>query len=194
MRHLVAGKRYDRDTKARKALFMNLVRSLIEKNQIETSLSRAKEIKKIAEKLITRAKIGDLASRRELHSFFGKRDVVNTLVEKVAPLFKDRNSGYLRLIKTGLRRGDNTQMASLSLVVKPEGEASLKSPKTLEKNDKQQTKVAKTAKKSQKKEAKETTKKSVAQVAVKSTVAGQQVAKAQVRAKRSSVNVKKGTR
>ena len=118
MKHRVKSKRFNRDTSSRKALLRNLLRALIEHGHIETNESRAKEVRRLADKLITKAKKGDVASRRELHKFFTKRDVVNTLVDQVAPALADRQSGFCSLEKLSKRRGDNVTMYRLSLLVK----------------------------------------------------------------------------
>jgi len=94
MRHRQKTKQLGRDTKHRKALLRNLVRALIEQGEIVTSEAKAKETKRWADKLIGKAKTDSLATRRLLHTFFGKRDVVNTLVERIAPAMKDRISGF----------------------------------------------------------------------------------------------------
>lgn len=120
MRHRVATKTFNRNTKQRKALLVNLVRQLVEHGEITTTKEKAKEIKRIADKMIHKAKVDTIAVRRGLHSFFGKRDVVNTLVERVAPLMADRVSGFTTSYIIGERRGDNTTMVKLSLVAKPE--------------------------------------------------------------------------
>ncbi len=120
MRHRVATKTFNRDTKARGALLREMVRALVEHGSITTTLAKAKEIRRIADKLISKAKDGSLATRRVLHTFFGKRDAVNTLVDKIAPLFDTRDSGFTRIVRVGTRRGDNTDVVTLSLVTMPE--------------------------------------------------------------------------
>lgn len=129
MRHRVKIKHFNRDSKARKALFKNLVRSLIEHGYIVTTESKAKEIKRIADKIIAKAKTDSVATRRLLHKFFGRRDVVNSLVDRIAPEFKDRESGFTTLEKVGLRRGDNTKLAKLSLAKLPKRMGTLKAEK-----------------------------------------------------------------
>jgi large subunit ribosomal protein L17 len=126
MRHRVAKRHFNRDTKHRQAMIVNLVRSLIEQGEIKTTTEKAKEVRRWADKVVTKAKIGDLTSRRVLHRFFGKRDVVNTLVDRIAPLFADRKSGFTTKESLGKRRGDNASMTKLSLIVKPETVATLK--------------------------------------------------------------------
>ncbi|NCN50895.1 MAG: 50S ribosomal protein L17 [Candidatus Pacebacteria bacterium CG_4_9_14_3_um_filter_40_12] len=133
MRHRVKGKHLNRDTNHRKMLLRNLVRSLIEVGEITTTEAKAKETKRIADKLIGKARVESNANRRLLHTFFGKRDVVNTLVDRIAPVFKERISGFTTLKASGTRRGDNTKLMTLSLVEKPEVLGTLKNTtKTVE--------------------------------------------------------------
>lgn len=132
MRHRVAKRHFNRDTKHRKAMIMNLVRSLVLEGEIKTTTRKAKEVKRWADKLVSTAKKGDLHARRTLHRFFGKRDVVNTLVDRIAPLFPDRKSGFTTHEVLGKRRGDNSEMTKLSFLVKPEVIGSLKSPIALD--------------------------------------------------------------
>lgn len=124
-------------------LLRNLVRSLIEVGEITTTEAKAKETKRLADKLIGKARVDSTANRRVLHNFFGKRDVVNTLVDRVAPVFKERISGFTTLKTSGVRRGDNTKLMTLALLEKPEGVGTLKnvtkkqeaSAKTVEKKE-----------------------------------------------------------
>lgn len=127
MRHRVASNHFNRDTDHRVALLRNLVRSLVLHGELITTNPKAKEVKRWADKVIYRAKTDTVANRRTLHRFFGKRDVVNTLIDRVAPSMKDRNSGFVSLSRVGLRRGDNAQLVKLSLMAKPERLGSLKS-------------------------------------------------------------------
>jgi large subunit ribosomal protein L17 len=147
MRHRIKTKQLNRDTKSRKALFKNLVRSLVEHGSIVTTETKAKEVKRLADKIIGRAKTDSVETRRNLHKFFGRRDVVNTLVDKIAPEFKNRVSGFTRISKVGIRRGDNALLTSLSLVKLPEEMGTLKSPK-VEKPKSQKEKTKEVPKKS----------------------------------------------
>ncbi len=126
MKHRVKTKKFNRDTNNRKALLRNLVRQLVEHGEITTTEAKAKETRKIADKLIGKARDNSLATRRQLHTFFGKRDVVNTLVDRVAPVFAKRDSGFTKITELGSRRGDNTKMVKLELVEKPAVTGSLK--------------------------------------------------------------------
>ena len=137
----------------------NLLRSLIEHGQIETSEARAKEVRRLADKTISRAQKGDLATRRLIHRFFGKRDVVNTLFDQVVPAFGERKSGFCSLEKLSNRRGDNMPVYRLSLLIdekkwqglKNENKKSLnkdaKSVKEVKKDSKDAKKVSKDTKK-----------------------------------------------
>lgn len=121
MRHNVAGKKLNRDIKQRKALFKNLITALIEHGEIKTTEAKAKAIRGIADKLIHKAKEGTVAARRVLASFFGTRQVVNKLVDEVAPVMKDRDSGFTRIVRmSDTRRGDNATVVRMELVAKPE--------------------------------------------------------------------------
>lgn len=119
MRHRSATKHFNRDTEQRKSLFKNLLRALFEHGQIETTEPKAKALKGIADKLIHRAAQGTIPARRLLQRFFGTRAIVNRLVDEVAPAMKDRNSGYTRIVRLGKRRGDDSMMVKMELVVKP---------------------------------------------------------------------------
>jgi large subunit ribosomal protein L17 len=130
MRHRIAHKHFNRDVNHRKALLKNLVRSLVEEGEITTTIEKAKETKRIADKLIHKALTDSVLTRRTLHTFFGRRDVVNTLVDRIAPAMKDRVSGFTRLLRVGQRRGDNASLVTLSLINKPEVTGTLKSGKT----------------------------------------------------------------
>lgn len=120
MRHRVKIKHFNRDSKHRKALLTNLIRFLIENGEITTTKEKAKEVKRLADKVIAKAQTDDLNTRRQLHKIFGKRDVVNTLVDVVAKKMSGRNSGFTTIVSLGKRRGDNSEMAKLSLVEKIE--------------------------------------------------------------------------
>ncbi len=143
MKHRIKAKHFNRDTQSRKALFRNSLRGLIEHGQIETSEARAKELRRLADKLISRAQKGDLAARREVHKFFGKRDVVNTLFDQVVPALGDRKSGFCSLEKLSNRRGDNMIVYRLSLLLDEKKWQSLKNE-----NKKVEKKKSETAKKS----------------------------------------------
>lgn len=118
MRHRKRGRQLGRNTKHRRALFRNLVTSLLEHERIETTEAKAKEVRCFADRMITLGKQGDLAARRRALAFLRKKEVVSKLFGEVAPRFKDRNGGYTRLIKTRRRVGDAAQMVVIELVSK----------------------------------------------------------------------------
>ncbi|HUV72536.1 MAG TPA: 50S ribosomal protein L17 [Clostridia bacterium] len=120
MRKRIFGRQLGRSKNQRKALFRGLIASLLEEGEIETTLAKAKAMKPRAEKLVTKAKAGTLADKRVLFSFLGKRALVNRLVEEIAPLFKERKGGYLRIVRTGRRRGDQAPMARVLFTEKVE--------------------------------------------------------------------------
>jgi len=115
MRHRVAGKGFGRNTNHRKALLRNLVTSLFEHLKIETTAIKAKEAKRIAERVITLSRKGDLHSRRLALSHIPNKNVITRLFTEIAPKI-DRSSGYLRVVKSRFRAGDNSDMAILEFV------------------------------------------------------------------------------
>lgn len=100
----------------RRAMLRNLVTSLFREDRIETTETRAKEVKSIAEKLVTVAKKNDLAARRQCLQYIYDEDVVRKLFNDIAPKYTDRPGGYTRIVKTGFRRGDAAPMAILELL------------------------------------------------------------------------------
>lgn len=130
MNHRIKAKHFNRDHSSRKALLKNLLRDLFEHGEIKTSEARTKEIKRLADKMISKAKENTLTARRELHKVFGRRDVVNALVDKIAPIFADKKSGFSTLEKLAPRRGDNTMLFKLSLLTGDKKLNSLKKEKT----------------------------------------------------------------
>ena len=105
-----------RPTDQRRAMLRNLVTSFLKNGKIETTESRAKETSKLAEKMITLAKRGDLHARRQVLSFVTEKEVVNNLFENIAPKYAERNGGYTRIYKVGPRRGDAAEVVILELV------------------------------------------------------------------------------
>jgi large subunit ribosomal protein L17 len=126
MRHRVKAQHFNRDTKSRKALFKNLLSSLFEHGAVETTEQKAKAIKRLADKIIGKALPGTLTARRVLERFFGSKQVVNRLVDSVAPVMRDRTSGFTRIIRLGSRRGDDATMVKLELVVQPQAKPAKK--------------------------------------------------------------------
>lgn len=116
MRHKVAGRGFGRNTNQRKALLRGLVVSLLEHLKIETTVAKAKEAKKLAERVITFGKRGDLHSRRLALSLIPSKNMITKLFKEIAPKLTGRNSGYLRIIRSRFRPGDNSSLAVLEFV------------------------------------------------------------------------------
>jgi large subunit ribosomal protein L17 len=122
-RHLNAGRKLSRNTGHRKALLRNLVRSVILSESIRTTTAKAKETKRVLEKLVTKARVGTLAARRLVHRTVRDQAALAKLFDTIAPRFKTRPGGYTRLIHLQNRPGDNAPMALLEFVEKtPKGE------------------------------------------------------------------------
>ncbi|MDE7289444.1 MAG: 50S ribosomal protein L17 [Oscillospiraceae bacterium] len=100
----------------RRAMLRAMVTYLLENGKIETTVTRAKEVRSMAEKMITTAKTNDLHSKRQVLAYVTKEDVVKKLFDEIAPKYADRNGGYTRIVKIGPRRGDAAEMAVISLV------------------------------------------------------------------------------
>ena len=100
----------------RTAMLRAMVTFLFENGKIETTVTRAKEVRAVAEKYITLAKDNNLANKRLALAFITKEDVVKKLFEEIAPTYADKNGGYCRIVKTGPRRGDAAEMAIIELV------------------------------------------------------------------------------
>jgi large subunit ribosomal protein L17 len=115
MRHRKAGRQLGRDSQHRRSLFRNLVSSFLHYERVETTSAKAKEIRSIADRMITLGKRGDLAARRMALSYLQSRDVVAKLFSEIAPRFVSRNGGYTRIIPTRQRRGDGAPMVLLEL-------------------------------------------------------------------------------
>ncbi len=105
-----------RTTAHRKAMLRAMVTFLIENGKIETTVTRAKEVRSMAEKMITIAKAGDLHSKRQVYSYITKETVAKKLIDEVAVKYSDVNGGYTRIIKIGPRRGDAAEMAIIEFV------------------------------------------------------------------------------
>ena len=105
-----------RTSAQRKAMLRQLTTDLLEKGRIETTFTRAKEVQPIAEKMITLGKKGTLADRRRALAFITKEDVVTKLFTEIAPGYSERNGGYTRVIRVGIRRGDAAETAIIELV------------------------------------------------------------------------------
>jgi len=116
MRHRNTTKTLKRKTSARKALLRDLATSVVVYESIKTTEGKAKAVKPVVEKLITKAKQGDLAARRQLLAFFATEQPVNKLLEVLGPRYKDRKGGYTRILKIGNRQGDAARVVKLELV------------------------------------------------------------------------------
>ena len=105
-----------RTSDQRKAMLRQMTTDLLEKGKIETTFYRAKEVQPVVEKMITLGKKGNLAAYRKALSFITKEDVANKLFKEIAPKYAERNGGYTRIIRTGIRRGDAAETAIIELV------------------------------------------------------------------------------
>ena len=116
MRHRRSGRKLGRDASHRKALYANLASALIEHGRIKTTEAKAKEVKPIAEQMITLGKRGGVHARRQALAYLRSQDVVHKLFSDVGPRFADRPGGYSRIIRIGPRPGDAAEMVNLELV------------------------------------------------------------------------------
>ena len=105
-----------RTTDHRRAMLRAMVTYLLENGQIETTVTRAKEVRAVAEKMITIGKNSDLHSKRQVFAYVTKEDVAKKVFDEISPKYADRNGGYTRIVKIGPRRGDAAEMAILELV------------------------------------------------------------------------------
>jgi large subunit ribosomal protein L17 len=116
MRHNKAGRRLGRKTSHRVAMFRNMVTSLLNHEKITTTDAKAKEIRCVAEKMITLGKRGDLHSMRLAASYIREKSIVTKLFTSIAPRYKERSGGYTRIIKLGIRQGDTAPVSIIELV------------------------------------------------------------------------------
>lgn len=116
MRHRKSGRQLNKNSSHRKALFSNMAVSLFKHELIKTTLPKAKELRMIAEPLITLSKVDSVAKRRQAFSKLRDRDAVTKLFNELGPRYQTRNGGYLRIIKCGFRTGDDAPMAYVELV------------------------------------------------------------------------------
>ena len=119
MRHMNSGRRLNRNSSHRKAMFRNMTSSLFRHEVIRTTLAKAKELRRTAEPLITLAKMDSIAKRRLAFSRLRDRDIVGKLFNELAPRYESRPGGYLRILKCGFRPGDSAPMAIVELVDRP---------------------------------------------------------------------------
>jgi large subunit ribosomal protein L17 len=116
MRHGVKGRKLGRTTSHREALFRNQLQSLMDKERIVTTLPKAKELRPLAERVITRGKQGTVHARRWALRWLLRRDLVKKVFDDIAPRFRERPGGYLRIVKLGPRQGDGAEMAVIEMV------------------------------------------------------------------------------
>ncbi|MGF1529647.1 MAG: 50S ribosomal protein L17 [Candidatus Competibacterales bacterium] len=119
MRHRKTGRKFNRTSSHRKAMMSNLTNALVTHELIKTTLPKAKELRRVAEPLITLAKEDSVANRRLAFSRLGDRQVVTKLFNELGPRYSTRPGGYMRVLKCGFRHGDNAPMAYVELVDRP---------------------------------------------------------------------------
>ena len=121
MRHRQSGRQLNRNIAHRQAMFRNMAVSLVEHELIKTTLIKAKELRTVAEPLITLAKEDNVANRRLAYNRTQSKEAVGKLFSDLGPRYKDRPGGYIRILKCGLRAGDKAPMAYVELVNRPSG-------------------------------------------------------------------------
>ncbi len=119
MRHNKSGRKLNRNSSHRKAMFSNMANSLFDHEIIKTTLPKAKELRRVAEPLITLAKSDSVSNRRSAFSKLRDKEIVGKLFNELAPRYKDRPGGYTRILKCGFRSGDSAPMAYIELVDRP---------------------------------------------------------------------------
>ncbi|MCH8544802.1 MAG: 50S ribosomal protein L17 [Alcanivorax sp.] len=120
MRHRKSGRKFNRTSAHRAAMFRNMAVSLFEHGAIKTTLPKAKELRRVAEPLITLAKVDSVANRRLAFSRTRSKEIVGILFNELGPRYKERPGGYMRVLKMGFRAGDNAPMAYVELVDRPQ--------------------------------------------------------------------------
>ena len=123
MRHQKSGRKLNRTSSHREAMFRNMASSLVKHELIRTTLPNAKELRRVAEPLITLAKVDGVANRRLAFSRMRDKEAVGKLFVELGPRYRERAGGYLRILKCGFRPGDNAPMAYVELVGRPQVEA-----------------------------------------------------------------------
>lgn len=123
MRHQNSGKALGRNTAHRKAMFQNMIVSLIRHELIKTTVIKAKELRRFAEPIITLAKEDTLHNRRVAYSRLRDKEIIHKLFTEIGPFYKERTGGYLRILKCDYRNGDNAPMAIVELVARREEES-----------------------------------------------------------------------
>lgn len=130
MRHKMSGRKLNRTSSHRKAMFANLATQLLMHEQIKTTLPKAKDLRSVIEPLITKARQDTVAARREVLKTIRDKDVVHKLFTEIAPRFANRPGGYTRVLKAGFRKGDAADMAIIELTEKAAPVAKAKEAKT----------------------------------------------------------------
>ena len=123
MRHRNSGRKLNRNSSHRKAMFKNMAASLVQHEVIKTTLPKAKELRRVIEPLITISKTDSVSKRRLVFSRIRDREAVGKLFNELGPRYKERPGGYLRILKCGYRNGDNAPMALVELVDRPAEES-----------------------------------------------------------------------
>ena len=118
MRHLKSGRKLNRSSAHRKAMFRNMVTSLLLHERVQTTDAKAKELRRWADRIVTLGKRGSLHARRQALAYVRDRNVVKKLFEEIAPRFRTRAGGYTRITKVGLRRGDAAPLSIIELTVR----------------------------------------------------------------------------
>jgi len=136
MRHRKAGKELSRNTSHRRAMLRNMVTSLFKYEQIETTDTKAKAIRPIAEKMITLAKRGDLHARRQALSYMQDKSVTHRLFEEIKERYLDRQGGYVRIVKKGFRKGDGAPVSIVQLLPAEEAKKEKKKKRKRKKAEK----------------------------------------------------------
>lgn len=198
MRHRKSGRKLNRTSSHRHAMFRNMACSLFRHEQIQTTLPKAKELRRVAEPLITLGKTASLANRRLAYSRLRDRDMVGKLFDDLGIRFKARPGGYLRILKSGFRAGDNAPLAIVQLVDGPlpvsERPAEEKAPLAdaeAKQAAKKASKEKKAAKEEEKKEKQEKTKATIAAKAKKKAPAKSTAKKKSIAKKKSAKKKRK---
>ena len=130
MRHQIRGRKLGRSPAHRRALFRNQLASLVKEERIRTTLPKAKELRPIAEKVITQGKRDTVHARRLVNRWIPQRDLVKKVFDEIAPRFSTRPGGYLRIVRLGPRKGDGAEMAILEFVEQGEVEEKTETKKS----------------------------------------------------------------
>jgi large subunit ribosomal protein L17 len=147
MRHQRAGRKLGRTTSHRLAMFKNMLTSFFEWEKIETTSAKAKELRPLAEKMITFGKRGDLAARREVLKLIANKKIVQKLFNEIAPKVKNRVGGYTRIVRAGVRPGDSAPMSIIEIISEEKGAEKKKSAKKKQAAGKPKPKAAQSVKK-----------------------------------------------